>query len=395
MPGIKFIQSYFSYKRKNDPFKKSFNALYLINLSEASSIHYTVKFEFPENNIQSELEFHFQIFRLKPKKENDPQAPDLIFSDKIKFSNKKLNQFCELTIPIEFNKSNFGEGKFLLKLEFENNVFAKRELVLDGFISEISEKENPYFKLEKLFVTAFSNNKRKSEGFSHCISNISINISSKCQIDYLPIILNLYIQNRFYKSIPIYFRSSGAGWSEKRFEMYYKKGNFRYEFFFLNRFIGKIDFSIAENLESQNKKYCIPEHFRMSSKKSLFHTSRTYSLGGTFMKGIFVSSEYKFGNGIYFWENLEDAHQFGRKNFGEHAYEIVEEEVPFYCNYNSLTDSDLKLSSEELTRKYKDNGTDILIIPNGVLNESFLPGARSDGYIWLSNPEKMVQIVNK
>jgi hypothetical protein len=96
-----------------------------------------------------------------------------------------------------------------------------------------------------------------------------------------------------------------------------------------------------------------------------------------------------YGRGIYFWELLEDAHNYGKLMYSSGKYEIIEEDIPLIegkfmnYNHNNRMGSDHDMISKGLIKR----GINCLIISRAYMDNSTME-SKGRAFVWLVDIDK-------
>ena len=90
-----------------------------------------------------------------------------------------------------------------------------------------------------------------------------------------------------------------------------------------------------------------------------------------------------YGRGIYFWELINDAHEFGRLWYGNDNYEIIEETIPLIDGEYEYYDHNKRIGNhDDISKGLIRRGIKCLIISRAYMDNSTME-AQGKAFVWL------------
>ncbi len=91
-----------------------------------------------------------------------------------------------------------------------------------------------------------------------------------------------------------------------------------------------------------------------------------------------------YGRGIYFWELISDAHEYGKRIYGTDGYEIIEETIPLIEGRYEYYDHHKRIgrNHDDISKGLIRKGIYCLVISRAYMDMSTIE-AKGKAYVWL------------
>jgi hypothetical protein len=132
---------------------------------------------------------------------------------------------------------------------------------------------------------------------------------------------------------------------------------------------------------------------------SVYHTTKLGNAERILKVGWFVPRQIHigqvYGRGIYFWELLEDAHEYGKRMYGVNNYEIIEEHLPLIEGKYLYYDHKKRVYSDhdDISKGLLKRGICCLVIVRSYMDRSTME-AKGRAFVWLVNIDEDFVVVD-